>query len=217
MKFTLSLMAVSMVFSLFSTRASAGGEDAFWKWFAANETRLFSFEKHQEAIFDELSAQMKRVNADLTFEFGPVSNGKREFVISAGGIRAAFPSVEALYNKAPPLPRWIWIKYRPRRVPIYDLNYGGKSIKADDVRFLLAKDDDKVGIVLFFDGYNEKEKDVFGQIGYLFLDDALGEYSVETQVGFIEFRGHDSQYFAQSLPLKELPQHFDEQVGRSAH
>jgi hypothetical protein len=216
-KFTLSLVAVSMVFSLLSTRASAGSEEAFWKWFAANETRLFSFEKHQEAIFDELAAQMKRVNADLTFEFGPVSNGRREFVISAGGIRTAFPYVEALYNKAPPLPHWVWVKYRPRRLPINDLNYGGKSIKADDVRFLLAKDDDKVGIVLFFDGYNEKEKGVFMQIGYLFLDDALGEYSVETQVGFIEFRGHDSQYFAQSHPLKELPQHFDEQVGRTAH
>jgi hypothetical protein len=48
-----------MVFSLFSTRASAGSEDTFWKWFAANETRLFSFEKHQEAIFDELGAQMR--------------------------------------------------------------------------------------------------------------------------------------------------------------
>jgi hypothetical protein len=216
-KSTLSLIAVSMVFSLFSTRATAGSEVAFWKWFAANETRLFSFEKNQDAIFDELSAQMSLVNADLTFEFGPVSNGRREFVISAGGIKAAFPYVEALYNKAPPLPRWIWIKYRPRRLPINDLNYGGKSIKADAVRFLLTKDDDKVGIVLFFEGYNEKEKGVFGQIGYLFLDEALGEYSVETQVGFIEFRGRDSQYFAQSHPLKELPQHFDEQVGHTAY
>jgi hypothetical protein len=206
-----------MVFSLLSTRASAGNEDAFWKWFAANEARLFSFEKNQNAIFDELGTQMSLVNADLTFEFGPVSNGRREFVISAGGIRAAFPYVEALYNKAPPLPRWVWIKYRPRRLPINDLNYGGKSIKVDDVRFLLAKDDDKVGIVLFFDGYNEKEKGVFGQIGYLFLDEALGEYSVETQVGFIEFRGHDSKYFAQSHPFKELPQQFDEQVGRRPH
>jgi hypothetical protein len=125
--------------------------------------------------------------------------------------------VEALYNKAPPLPCWIWIKYRPRRLPINDLSYGGRSIKVDDVRFLLARDDDKVGIVLFLDGYNEKEKGVFGQIGYLFLDEALGEYAVETQVGFIEFRGHDSQYFPQSHPLKELPQNFDEQVGHRAH
>jgi hypothetical protein len=216
-KSSLAILAVSMVLSLFGTRASAGGEDAFWKWFEANETRLFSFEKNQEVIFDELSAQLELVSADLTFEFGPVANGRREFVISAGGIKAAFPYVEKLYDKAPSLPRWVWIKYRPRRLPINDLNYGGKSVKADDVRFLLAKDDDKVGIVLFFDGYNEEEKGVVGQIGYLFLDEALGEYSVETKVGFIEFQGHDSKYFAQSHPLRELPQKFDEQIERRTH
>jgi hypothetical protein len=203
-----------MVLSLFGFRAWASGEDAFWKWFAANEARLFSFESNQEAIFDELGARMKRVNAELTFEFGPVKDGKREFVISAGGAKAAFPSVEALYDKAPSLPRWIWVKYRPRRLPINDLTYGGRSVKADDVRYLLAKDGDKVGIVLFFDGYSEKDKGTFGQIGYLFLDEALGECSVETQVGFIEFQGRDSKYFAQSHPLRELPAHFDEQVGR---
>jgi hypothetical protein len=212
-KALLSLFGVSMAFTL-STRASASGEETFWIWFAANEARLFSFEKNQEVIFDELGAQMKRVNADLTFEFGPVKNGRREFVISAGGIRTAFPSVEALYNKAPSLQRWVWVKYRPRRLPINDLNYGGKSVKADDVRYLLTKDGDKVGIVLFFDGYKETEKGIFGQIGYLFLDEALGEFSVETWVGFIEFHGHDSKYFAQSHPLRELSAHFDEQVGR---
>jgi len=216
-KMAVSLLGVSMPLSLFGARAWAGGEETFWKWFTANESRLFSFEKNQDAIFDELGAQMNRVNDDLTFEFGPVKNGKREFVISAGGVKKAFPSVEALYSKAPSLPRWIWVKYRPRRLPINDLTYGGQSVKADDVRYVLTKDGDKVGIVMFFDGYNEGEKGTFGQIGFLFLDEALGEYSIETQVGFIEFQGHDSKYFAQSHPLRELPAHFDEQVGRRTH
>jgi hypothetical protein len=215
-KGALSLLGISMVLALLSTRASASGEEAFWKWFTANEPRLFSFEKNQEAIFDELGAQMKRVNADVTFEFGPVKNDKREFVISAGGAKAAFPSVEALYSKAPPLPRWVWVKFRPRRLPINDLKCGGKSVKADDVRYLLAKDGDKVGIVLFFDGYNEKEKGTFGQIGFLFLDEALGEYAIETQVGFIEFQAQDSKYFEQSHPLRELPAQFDSELGRKS-
>jgi hypothetical protein len=211
------MLGVLMVFSLLGFRARASGEEAFWKWFAANDERLFSFERNQEAIFDELSGRMRRVNDELTFEFGPVKDGKREFVISAGGIKSAFLSVEALYAKAPSLPRWIWVKYRPRRLPINDLKYGGKSVKADEVRYLLAKDGDKIGIVLFLPGYNEGEKGVFGQIGFLFLDEALGEYSIETQAGFIEFQGHDSKYFAQSRPLEELPAHFDELAGRKAN
>jgi hypothetical protein len=217
MKIRSLFAAILMAFSLFGNKAAANNEDVFWKWFAVNEPRLFEFEKDREGIFNELGKEMKLVNGDLTFEFGPVQNGKREFVISAGGIRSAFPAVEALYNKAPALQRWVWIKYRPRRLPINDLEFGGKKVKADDVRYLLAKDGDKIGIVLFFDGYNADEKNTFGQIGYLFLDEALGEYAVETQVGFIEFQSRESHYFSRSSPLKELPTQFDEYWKAMVH
>jgi hypothetical protein len=206
-----------MASSVFGARASTSGEDVFWQWFQKNEGRLFSFEKNQEAIFDEIGVRMRRVNPELTFEFGPVHNGKREFVISAGGIKPAFPAVEALYKKAPALPRWVWIKFRPRRDHINDINFGGKSIKADNVHYLLAEDGSKIGIVLFFDGYKEREKGTYGQIGYLFLDEALGEYAVETQVGFIQFEPRTSSYFKDAMPLRELPRHFDEQVNGRPH
>lgn len=64
---------------------------------------LFHFETDQEKTFDKLSAELKKANPDLTFEFGPVENGKREFVISAAGIKTAFPYVESLFNSAPKL------------------------------------------------------------------------------------------------------------------
>jgi hypothetical protein len=206
--------AMVVAFGLLTGRAMASSEANFWSWFTANESRLFTFESDQVRVFDDLSKELRRVNGDLTFEFGPVKGGKREFVISAGGIRSAFPAVEALYGAAPPLQRWVWVKYRPRRLPINDLEYGGKKIRADDVRYLLAKDGDKVGIVLFFDGYSEKKKSTFGQIGYLFLDEALGEYAMETQVGFVEFQPRSAQYFERSRPLVELPAQFDHFSGR---
>ena len=71
--------------------------------------------------------------------------------------------------KAPSLKRWVWVKFRPRRWPLSDLAYGGKKFRADEVRYLLAKDGDKTGIVLFFEGYTEAERDAYGQMGYLFL------------------------------------------------
>src|SRR5258705_9521609 len=107
-----------MAFRLFGGKAeTASTEGFFWKWFIKNERRLFEFDTAQEKIFGELSKELKKVHGDLTFEFGPVQDGKREFVLSAGGIKSAFPSVESLYAKAPPLPRWVWVKYRPRRIP----------------------------------------------------------------------------------------------------
>ena len=85
------------------------------------------------------------------------SNGKREFVISAGGIKSAFPAVEALYAKAPVLSHWTWVRFRPRQIAIHDLNYGNKRVGADDVHYLPTKDGDKGGILLFFDGYSDSE------------------------------------------------------------
>ena len=217
MKHLSAVAALLIVVSLISCNAPASNEAAFWKWFAANEARLFTFEKDQEAIFDEIGAEMHRVNSDLTFEFGPVQKGKREFVISAGGIKSSFPAVEALHSSAPELTRWVWVKYRPRRSSINDLELNGKKIKSDKVTYFLAKDGDKVGIVLFVDGYSDEEKSTYRQMGYLFLDEALGEYAVETQVGFIEFQAPNSIYFSQSRPLKELPAQFDEYWGRKVH
>jgi hypothetical protein len=210
MKSTAAKGILLMFFGLFGRKSHASAETDFWKWFSANETQLFSLESDRDAVFNRLGAAMEKVHADLTFEFGPITEGKREFVISAGGIKAAFPAVEALYSSAPSLKRWKWVKFRPRREPINNIEFGGKTIQSKDVHFLLARDEPRVGIVLFFNGYSEAEKTLFGQIGYLFLDEALGEFAVEMRVGFIEFQTRDSKHFKNAFPLDELPAQFDE-------
>jgi hypothetical protein len=207
-----------MIFSRFKSKQTRTPESEFWAWFERNESRLFDFERDLERVFDELAAAMHKVHPDLTFEFSPVrSSGQREFVISAGGIKAAFPAVEALAGAAPNLDRWQWIKYRPRRNEVTDITFENQTVPHDEVHYLLAKDGDKVGLVLFFDGFTEERRSFFGSVGYLYLDQSLGEYSVEMQVGFIEFHSRESDYFPQARPLRELPEHFDEYWSRASH
>jgi hypothetical protein len=193
-------------------------EQTFWKWFETNQEDLYHFDKDREPIFHRLSEAMHRVDEDLTFEFSPIrSDGTREFVISAGGIKTAFPSVETLFAAAPKLPKWTFLKYRQRRFPINDLEFAGHKVKSTDVHYAIFKDEDpnKVGIMIFLDGYIEKDKgSVWGHIGYLFLDEALGEHDVETHVGAIVFFDRSSKYFEHARPLAELPFHFDEKLGR---
>lgn len=193
--------------------ASDTKEVTFWRWFQKNEGPLYAFEKDRERTFDDLSGALKKVHSDLTFEFGPIrADGRREFVISAGGIKSAFPAVEALHAAAPKMEKWIVVKFRSRRVPINDLEFSGRKIRTQDVHYLLFRDESpgKVGVMIFFDGYREEEKSVFGQMGYLFLDEALGEYDVEMKLGAIVFQGRDSKYFERAHPLTELPKDFDE-------
>ena len=66
-----------------------------------------------------------------------------------------------------------------------------------------------MGFTYFFDGYSEEEDHIWAQIGYLLLDEALGEYDVETKVGPIKFFHSNAHPDAVRYPFPELPKRFD--------
>jgi hypothetical protein len=184
--------------------------EQFWTWFDENEEALFELVSDDDPLFGELTSELGRIDGRLTFELHPRgANGKREFVLSADGNKELFPTVEQLYLNAPALERWTWVKFRPRRDRILDITAYGKTVKVDEVRFMLARDGKKVGIVLFLPDYEPNLDKEYGTIAFLFLEEALGEYAVETQVGFLQLRPHGAEHFAESAPLSELPQRFD--------
>lgn len=184
-------------------------EQQFWEWFEQEEDLLFNFDRDQDRAFGLLSTALASISPDLAFEFGPNKNGMRDFVISADGVKRAFPAVEALAAAAPALPRWNVVKFRPRRNPIMQLNFGGKTVDPANVEFSLLSNGRELGLYLFFDGYTQKEDAIWGQIGYLLLDEALGEFDVKTKVGPIQFFPSDFQPEVKRYPLSQLPEMFD--------
>ena len=191
------------------SRNQESKEAQFWRWFQTNEARLFEFEKDQERIFDELQRELHRIEPNLTFEFGPKREEKREFVISADGIKDAFPAVIRLAEAAPPLSRWKITKFRPRRGFQSPVTLNGLTISPEQVEFTIEPDGDKAGITLFIEGYVATEHVRYAGVVYLMLDQALGEYDVETKVGFIELkpRSARSKLAKQSFPA--LAQSFE--------
>ncbi len=187
----------------------------FWKWFAENEDRLYNFQEDQMKIFNETAKELNKINKYLVFEFGIKEGEKREFVISANGMKEAFPLVEALYYSAPKLERWNFVKFRPRREDIIDIQIADVKINADEVYFRLFPNYEthKIDIVLFLPGFNEKKKMIYDNIALLFLDEALGEYDVETKIGTIEIDSINAWDFKKAEPLKKLPAVFDELVN----
>ncbi|HSH02885.1 MAG TPA: hypothetical protein VLL52_10235 [Anaerolineae bacterium] len=186
-------------------------EETFWQWFLNNEERIFNYQEDQDAVLDELSHAIQQVHSNLTFALSAqLINGMREFIVSANGIQTAFPHVEKLVDAAPLLGRWQWIKFRPRHREILNIRIDDHHmVRADDVHYLMFATDDKVGIFLFFDNYTPEQHELYAQLGFLFLDQALGEYDIETKVGPIELYSRDSDLFAKSAPLRDLPAHFD--------
>ena len=131
----------------------------FWRWFRQHEAELFDFERDQEAVFGRLAKAMYAVHKDLTFEFGPKEDGCREFIISAGGLKEAFPAVQSLYQTRPKLQRFRVIAFRPRRMDAHDVELGGLRIRRSDVYYKLCKDADpqKIGILLFLPAYSSAD------------------------------------------------------------
>lgn len=187
-------------------------EKDFWIWFIKNEERIFSYEKDQESIFNELSNQLFNVNQYLVFELSSVlGDGKRDFIISADGMISAFAAVERLYSRAPALKNWNIIKFRPKRTPTDHLQIGDKNINLDDVYFTVSKSEKpyKVDVQLLFRYFEESERNVFSQVSFLLLDQALGEYDTEMKIGFVDCESTDSACFVQSQPFKKLQDNFD--------
>jgi hypothetical protein len=186
-------------------------QQQFWNWFVENENSLFDFEMDQERVFGRLSEELEKIDQNLTFEFGPKRAGVREFIISADGVKSAFPAVSALAVAAPRLSRWEITGFRPRGDLTYIICVRSKLIDPKDVRFTLLHNGKIVGINLFIPGYDEEDHDL-KQIGYLLLDQALGEFDVETKVGPINFLSPDTKTPGDRYPLRELPSLFDQLV-----
>ena len=82
-----------------------------------------------------------------------------------------------------------------------------------DVQFSLLDNGTTAGIYLFIPGFRDEDTDL-KQIGYLLLDEALGEYDVEARLGLIKMLPSDTQRKGERYPLTELPIRFDELVYR---
>jgi hypothetical protein len=190
-------------------------QEEFWIWFVAHEPELFEFDPSRvadrERIFDELASEMQKIDPDLVFEFGP-REPIREFVVSAGGVKRAFPAVVSTVAAVPELDRWKVTAFRPRRA-LDIVEFQAKRIDPREVQFSLLENGKMPGIYLFIPGFREKDT-TLQQIGYLLLDEALGEYDVESRVGLIKLLSPETRTVGERYPLTDLPELFDRLISQ---
>ena len=186
-------------------------EAKFWKWFLKHEAELLDFEKDQENVFDRLAVALQQVHLDLCFAFGRPET-RREFVISAGGIRDAFPAVVDLLRAAPGLEKWTVTGFRPRQAEVPTVEIDGTRLDPDAVEVALTHNGVLIGIDLFMPGFSDDRVDLKQAI-YIMLDAALGEYDIETKIGAIEMFPFEAETVLTRLPISELPHQFDHIVS----
>lgn len=188
-------------------------EKVFWKWFMQNEAILFDFEHNQTDVLDEISTQLSKYREGITFEISQISDGKREFVISADGIKDLFVDVISLKNSAPSLDRWTVIAFRPRMDDYLNikLEYGGKEFDPGQLWIYSQVEDGHFDLIIYYPDYSEEERDLFVSGSYILLDTALGEYDVTTGIRYIDHqRLPENPQEKDLVPFEYLRNIFDE-------
>jgi hypothetical protein len=187
---------------LFNTKTK---EAKFWEWFQENNIKYLSLDKDsQDRLFDKLNERMIKIDPNLTFEFSPLlNNGRREFIISADGIKDSFPSVTKLVEAAPGIPNWDIIAFRQPKTGYERINFNGLSLSFDDVFFRYSKDNGKLGLELNIRGYEDEKE--WTAVTFLLLDMVLGEYDTEMSLSWIERKVLDENEIDILYKLTELP------------
>jgi hypothetical protein len=183
----------------------------FWLAFLRSEEALFAGEPPGE----ELGRLTGRVHPDLELDIGPVVSGVRNLVISAGGIREAFPSVEALARGAPPLRRWNVVRYRQRHSATGTIAFQGLSLSPGSIRFEISPGGPGSGIVLFMPGYTSGEHSRYMALALMMLDALLGEFDVEMKLGSIVIEPLGGDRGARAATLDRLAGIFDSSLDES--
>ena len=179
-------------------------QDAFWVWFKKNSDAYFHFERNQDFLFHNLKSELNKIHSDLVFEFSPIlQDGKREFVISADGIKSIFPVVETLTAKAPSLDKWHIVAFRQPRKEINQITYDNLTIYFDDVFFRYGKDNGQIALELNIRGFYESPE--WTGATFILLDNVLGEYHTEMSLSRIEKRLLNEQEVKDLYPITDLP------------
>lgn len=128
-------------------------------------------------------------------------------------MKSAVPAVVSLIRAAPPLESWTITAFSSRRVLPDVIEFGGKQACPQDVEFSLLDNGKVAGLRLFIPSFQENDP-IWKQIGYLMLDDTLGEYDVESRLGLIKMYSPDVQNSERCYPLAGLPSAFDQLLTR---
>lgn len=196
-----------MLCSFFGLGERRTKEERFWEWFAQHSRELIRVSTGKESICSELVRQLRKVDKGLVYAMGlTVEDGRREFIVSADGIRSVFPAVKRLVKVAPDLPGWRIIAFRPGGIVDMTMKVGARDLGPDDLWFRACDREGVVVLDLYIRDYSETTAKPLGQAAFLLVDYALGEYDVETKLGALEFKPLPTDPVAEGLkPFRELP------------
>ncbi len=116
-------------------------------------------------------------------------DGTSEFEVSAGGIKANIPAVEALVAAAPDIPGWEIVAFKQPSED-FAVSYSGGTVEGRAVRITSTPTrDGKFDLDVYVPVSADTPQKAVGELGFILLDHMLGEYAVMQYLGRLNFIG----------------------------
>jgi hypothetical protein len=185
----------------------------FWDWFSQHEHKYYKIEhlgeEQKEILLDELIAQLHAYCDKLFFEL----SGEGELIITAGGDKTLFSTVDELVNNAPVFERWKVIALKPPVGEHFQIDYNGIAFNSEEIFFypLESTKSPLLGVRLFVKGYNQEFIKDYHFGGWIILDTILGERSTAIDIGHLDIadlpedpEADSDQYPGGLMPVMDL-------------
>jgi hypothetical protein len=192
--------------------------DAFWRWFSQAASRLEADNFSDPDTLRQLDRHLFNVDSRLNWEIGPGATSPAQLVISPNFNPELVPICKSLLARAPQLPRWSFLMYKPRRpgadtVTVDDL--GNEAITLDTSRwtYVILNYPDRGSEVLI--AANEAlpfdaDSRLRWIAGALTLESLLGEQLVmELQLDWELVDALEPRFSVAARPLSALPSAFN--------
>jgi hypothetical protein len=161
---------------------------AFWSLFRKLAAELAAAGSADSPVYDELLAQLQKIDSGLYMEFCADSQ-PRELIVTAEGNRGLFPIARTIVALAPPISGWKILALKPKVGFPKTTRWQGFTLRISDVVFdPLERDGADLGLRVYVPGIVEGDVEDAHNAILRALDHGLGEERFAETVQFTEVR-----------------------------
>jgi hypothetical protein len=183
----------------------------FWDWFPGVAQRYAALLKNDDGqqVVSEVNVEIGRILPNLSWAFGNEDKG-HSFTLTGEGQIAKQLLTEFWLSQAVKVPNWIFYASRQPSPPdsVSNMSIGlGEEQHVDAESFLIRtvvdEEAERIDITAWHPAYENVGEEHHMPILFIFLDEALGEFGTQTNIGEISVEpvtpGNDTR------PLVDLP------------
>jgi hypothetical protein len=174
----------------------------FWDWFGHEHEALLAPETAADRR-EALAYWLSRVDPGLSYVLE--TTGRRNtLIVSADGNFGLFRTARGLVESAPRVKGWKFVALRPRRKTLTPERVDAVVLDPATTHFDLYRDGGRVGVVFYLPDYDPDRQSAYRLAAMRLMCQAVGEWQVGTDVGFIDFDSQQVRDMQFSRPFSEF-------------